>query len=307
MITFTNEQIEKAYASAPKAVQEAVEDGKVASTVFAISKKHTLHVDVIGKAAGMATSTLIGLLSPTQFVEELKKSGVEEKTAHEILKELNDVLFKPLFETIQKEPQGEPASSKPAVREQSPVQNTHSVSPIPLKDKTILKDVSQEKFSSPTPLQAVTPLVPASPLISEELKKPEPLLASSLPTSLPTSKPRPEVAPLHTMALDVRGMGSLAPQKNTALTAAALPLPREIPKPSFASTAPRPVLQNKQATPPPFIVPKTSPAAPALPNMSVAPQEKPSLEEKLSGMPTKEEVAASLKQYGIDPYREPVE
>lgn len=267
MITFTEDQINKAYAAAPVAAQEAIEEGSVATAVSGVAKKHSLHVDATGNMAGMASSLLLGLLSPTQFVEELQKNGVEKNEASALLQELNDVLFKPLLTAVQdelgtRENKHPPSSSTPPA-----AKKIELAPPIPLSQKP------------PTPqpvMQQAKPVVPVS--------------LSSAPAA-----PRPVTAPpVRTMALDVKGMNAPASQREKQPLL--VPVPPSAPKLT-------PFVPPRPSTPP-VIAPTTSKE----PNTTTPVQTPTALiTHKAAGALTHEEVSASLKQYGIDPYREPVE
>lgn len=324
-MTPTSAQIDSALDSASADVRELIEDGALAHEVVTSGKKNNLHIDQVGIVASLARNMLLGLVSPTQFVAELKETGVTHQSANAILQDLNEKIFKPLFETIKTSSAKNPMESKnaplvsvPAVSVK-PVPPTTPQAPLSVKAPSLpvvavphVPAISPVKPASPAPAKTLpTLIVPKPPVVSAPPVVPRPTLivpkppappqniAVQKPSAVP-SIPKIEVAPsqptnafmpmpkIRTMATDVRSMNASAvSQKPTLPVQPSNPV---APRPSvaaFTPVAPKPI---PPYVPPPVFVPP-APKAPAT---------------SPTGTPSADELSHSLKEYGVDPYREAI-
>jgi hypothetical protein len=252
-MSFSEDQVEKALNAAPKAVREVLDDGILDLQVAKLSQEHRLHVDQIGLVASCAQNILIGLLSPTQFVTELKAVGIQEQTAATILQSLNQEMFKPIHEKLRAEKEEKP--------------------------------VSMPEFSVPAPSQKPTP----APTPRYEAPKP------SMPVAPPEAmRPLPPEPP-------ISALPSAPPQPPPPVFE---PPPPQAPSMPLMRTMEHDVEEMKEGKAPlPFMAPPAAPTPSPVP--APRPQSAPS--PAPSSTPTEQEVHDTLKQYGIDPYREPVE
>src|SRR3989344_1542819 len=102
MKKFSEQEIQAAFRSVPKEVQEALVDGaEIAETLGDIDVQLRLHVDVIGVIAELNRNMLLGLLSPKEFVDELSAHNIDAETARKIVEEVNKRIFIPLREKIK--------------------------------------------------------------------------------------------------------------------------------------------------------------------------------------------------------------
>jgi len=103
MKNFTDQQINDAYKSATKAIQETINDGEssLASMLLSLGTKLNLHVDQLGLIAVLNRNMLLGLVGPEEFLKELITTGVSDKDAREIISEINKKIFIPLHEQMR--------------------------------------------------------------------------------------------------------------------------------------------------------------------------------------------------------------
>lgn len=172
---------------------------------------------------------------------------------------------------------------------------------IPLKEKTLKKEAPQ---AAPAQVQQPKP-VPPPPAYVPPTPKPAAQKAPVFrpfvppPATQPVSAPTPPVQPQ-------------APKPVAPTTPAPKPQPvhttSELPQRPPMRTMMQDAQQAQHPTPPPTPTPRPAPVQ-TPPAIAQAPVTPPSF-TKTPGQPStpnKEDLANTLKQYGVDPYREPVE
>ena len=92
----TEDQVLKAYERAPKAVQDALTDGPVIDFMMGLQANYHLHIDTAGSISGMIRDMLLGLLTPSDFYSRLSKLGIDSSDAQKLTQELNEKVFTPL-------------------------------------------------------------------------------------------------------------------------------------------------------------------------------------------------------------------
>jgi hypothetical protein len=234
-MSLSRQQIRDAFKTLPGPIREFVSSPDFGDVMENMSRRHGLHIDTAGKVGDASTRMLIGLLSPVQFVTELKAAGLPDATASAILQDLNERVFKPLHEKVREE-------KTPTLTPPTTVSTTSVSPPAPRPPQP-----------PPTPRPAPPPIMPP----------PAPKPVATVPPPIPPPIVPPAIPPMRTMAHDVESMKE-----------------GKVPTPTPSHPVPPP------------------PPAPTLPRV---PQEAP------ASIPTHEEVSTTLKQYGIDPYREPLE
>ncbi len=97
----TIEQLKKAEDSLPKDIKEAISSTDFIYTVQDISKKYNLHIDKMGELSDEISLVMLGFTHPADFTKNIKnRLSVDENTAHEITKEVNEKIFKPIKESL---------------------------------------------------------------------------------------------------------------------------------------------------------------------------------------------------------------
>lgn len=265
----------EALRRSPYPIREFLSGEDFPNTLETLNKKYALGVDVTGKVSTVLMHMLVGLVSPTQCVVKLREAKVTEVTANAILQDLNTTVLKPLHEKIKEEEQKlaeseAPVETTPPVKPATSTTPKPTQSPIPIKSSAALPLVRDPETLLPKP--SVAPASSSSVKIPTTLPKPIAVV--------PTIPQKPvSASPIRTMMHDVEEMNGTKPLV-----------------PFFSIAVPKP------PAPPPLI----NHPAPPTPPRSVLPPVPPSPKSQTT-TPTHEEVSSSLKQYGVDPYREPVE
>lgn len=267
MTTFSQEQVSQGIERAPSPVQRLLDDGIDIEVVFAIKKKHELSDEVFNSLEKLVEASLAGLLSPTALAGELVGAGIPPTKAPLIMEDLTRALFKPLQE-FMKEPEREMLAADFLDLVPDPTATEEAID-----DLEIIR-LPAPDHTLPAPEQPVAKRPPVASsinrLIVPAAPKPAPAVPQASPKEPVASKPpAPRAEPrIRTMAMDVEAV----PTKDAA------PLR---PHPEPHTNAPRPAAAPK-------------PVPPAA---------------KASG-PTQDLSSQALKvpkNYGVDPYREPVE
>jgi hypothetical protein len=96
MYTLPDEKILiETYDRAPKEVQEKLSSGEVLDFISSLQTKQRLHVDTVGTITAMTRDLILGLIQPTKFFQDLNEL-VNQPTAEEITRDLNEKVFKPI-------------------------------------------------------------------------------------------------------------------------------------------------------------------------------------------------------------------
>jgi hypothetical protein len=293
-----SEQFEEAYKKLPFTLREYLANDELSTITQEIGNRYGLHVDTIGALYRETTNMLLGFTNPSQFVNELRSVGVPQEHIGHIVQELNEKIFMPLRERMQKEGDADPyAESERLSKELSSdtVPPTQAASRIP----------APQSYIPPTPPAAYTPPTPP-PLVTTPASAP---VAPSTPIYTPptpqVSAPQPEHSYVRTMGEDIQQLQ--AHPMNQAPYQAPISQPRVSPPAPVTMPATAPV-------PPPQPQAWSAPAAPST-SETQAPASIPSLPGKtlINKIPppapksdNHDELRKVMKEYGIDPYREPV-
>ena len=277
MDTDTTAVIEQALETAPPYIREYLRSGKYAAFIEDVRLIGNYHVDTLGIISDEVLMMLLGMSDPRELAESLKREAkLTDEQIGLIISLANDHIFTPLRSEARKE--------------EVPNETVGKVSAAPLVGPPSLSGVSPAALSTPASIPGYPPdptrpaqgaPVAAAPL---SVPPPVPLMATPEPMPLPVRPAPPTMAEpiatptMRTMAHDVEAMKDGQPPA---------PLPYTGGAPAVAAPRPEPVAA------PPVVSSLPPPSAP------------PSL--PMPAAPSEDEVHATLKQYGIDPYREPVE
>lgn len=263
-------------ASLPAPVRSYVTGKGPDAVVLELTRKYQLHADQAGELHKALLMMLLGVYSPSRFVGTLEDAGFSEETTEGIVADLNERVFAPLRKAEREAEKKPPTPAKAAVPP-APRPPLASV-PAPLGAATM----PAPEPPRPAPIAAVPPAAAPSPAPAIQ------------PATTPTPAPRPSAPPpepvMRTMAHDVESMNGQG-----ASQAPAYPPPVPVPAPT-PTDAPAPA-PERAAVPSAWSAPVSAPR-------SETPPPHPT---RAIGAPDPQEVASTLKKYGVDPYREPPE
>ena len=159
--TLTSQEYQAAYREAPKLVQATLTDPATQQLVESIRNTYQLHVDSVGSFSNLLQALILGRLSPDAFYKELLGLGIKEADATSIIKEINTKLFQPLQKRMREE------SSSPIQED-----DVDEASYDPRFD-FIAEDRAAIQTPSPTPLTQTETAIPTPPkpqvIINSEL------------------------------------------------------------------------------------------------------------------------------------------
>ncbi len=329
----SKEAFNSAFNSAPRPVRSFIVDGKLDVAVADIVRIRQLHVDAAGILEKCASQMLVGVMNPAQVLGELVLAGVDAETAKKILEDLNQQIFIPVRDKVRHFTEtGEDLISPPDVDEESapapapeiapqatPIQQqAPTVAPQPVFTPVPEAQPAQYAYP-PAPVAVPTPVEQPlyqgpPPVVQQPTYQPVPVEVAHPPVQLPVHpashapEPAPSASPygdhpaMRTMATDMR-----VAQEHPAAT------------PLFTEQAPRPVAPLPVPAPAPEATPSVAPFSQVSeqPAPTFAPPSTtvPTPEAPLPVTPGAQRVvppppnlpgAPLLKQYGSDPYREPL-
>lgn len=280
MRSYSNEEILSLVDRAPSLIQAALSDLNNIRTITAAGKKYQLRIDQIGLLADLYRNTLLGLVSPNDFYQELVRGGLNDISARAIISEINEKIFVPLRAQMKAQAQGQAPQQATLL-----VQNQQAARP------SIPSAPPQARPSVPMPQGAARPPMPPNP------SRP----VASTPQAQ-TSHPAPQaplpvnVAPLPPKATMPRSINRLLDDKEVPhidlpgeekpmLDTRFMPAPlTRAPAPSINRLAPQPPapsippIKPKMPPPPPNLpgavqVESPSPQARTAPAVSVGPKQ----------------------------------
>ncbi|MES2994501.1 MAG: hypothetical protein V4681_00470 [Patescibacteria group bacterium] len=276
-------------AELPKPVQEFITGSERARVVLELSKKYGLHADQAGEFERAFIFMLLGISSPPEFVVSLREAGISPEKVNGLVEDVNKDVFMRLRE---EERRGSDTGSKdlvpatiaapvakeipiyvapaPAAPHPSPMIPVYSPLPAVSAPPSYIEKAIEKPVA---PKQVPPPQI----LPGQMPERPVPPPPNPAPTPA-VSIPMPEAQPLdtnarviHTMARDMKALKDGVDPIRVAHPAPPAWVAAEAPRPQVAASVP----------------PTTQPA--------------PERESPEAAMRT------HLKQYGVDPYREPMQ
>lgn len=199
MTTFTDEQLSKAYETAPAAVRAFIEEGMLSTALLSIKEGENLSSQSLPDLGNIAINVLTGLVPVTKIAEELAGTPVPPPAAGAVAKKLADLVAKAALphtytfeETV--------AEVAPAAPKTAPV-----ATPAPVKPSTpsvppdhLLPKHEVVTRSAPTPVTGASiKLVPGAPKTAQA---PAAIVPATTPAPTPapvaTVTPKPTPAPV---------------------------------------------------------------------------------------------------------------
>ncbi len=114
----------------PAPVQEFLASDERAQIVRDLSQKYSLHVDQAGDFEQALLFMLLGISTPDQFVEALKKAGLTQEVINGLVEDVNTQIFKRLRDAEQTPaPTPKPAPLPPPAIEYTPKKEVTPVLP----------------------------------------------------------------------------------------------------------------------------------------------------------------------------------
>ena len=312
MKTFTDQQITDAYTSAPREVREYLESGdEFVSIITELGRRFSLHIDQMGVVSGLVRNSLIGLLNPQEFLQELITAGIQDAQARQVMDEINKKIFLPLYEKMRSASTTPPAKSTtprtnapvPSYRTPTPpAQSVPGVAALPPKFAVPRPAISAAPVATPTtafkptPTQNIVAKPAPRPWQSPELDLPVGEEPSRVQAPQPPMWVVRKVPPPPTMAPRIMASAPLGAGRVPAPPAspvAGLPKGSGTPQGSIPPNLPgaMPSFSAVPAAPATFVPPKPTPPQPL---RATPPVQTP--------LPP-----AQAKPYNVDPYREPLD
>jgi hypothetical protein len=306
----SSEQFNAAYGKLPFPIREFLVGDDLGDITQEIGKEYGLHIDTVGDLEREITNMLLGLLHPEQFVQEMKSMGIPQESIGSIVKELNAKVFMPLRERMQNAPP----------------------EPVHVEEEPIPEVVVVTQSAAPAPAAPVPPVPPAPTVAAPPtFVPPAPAYVAPAPAYVaPAPVYTPPPAPTYQPSAPVAPLPPLVTPKPPAAVPPAVPIPQppvmaSMPAPVFVAPAPPAFVPPAPVAPPTPPLPP-DPTSPPISISSTDPQLKPEpfasvaqnvhisartmaqdMQTAQSKSENRDALHAVLKNYGVDPYREPPE
>ncbi|MBU2103515.1 hypothetical protein KKD95_00685 [Patescibacteria group bacterium] len=204
----------------PEPVQDFIASDERTQIVRDLSQKHSLHTDQAGDFEQALLFMLLGISTPDQFVEALKKAGLTEDVVNGLVEDVNAQIFMRLREAEQRPaPVQKPAPLPPPAIEYTPPKTPASLlpgtsvpvpapQPPPVYEPAAIEPTPQpihqtQVMQGPAPAThpagwhpaaAVHVYIPTHPAAHQPV--PEPIAPAPAPTPTPTPAPAPVQQPV---------------------------------------------------------------------------------------------------------------
>ena len=310
---FPREQVLGAYRNAPAPVRDAFSSPDTVDVISAIQATHKLHIDTAGLIGRYVGYMLVGLVEPAAFYDRLLGIGMSTEVATNIVREINTKVFQPLQKRMREDgasEKGETPSERPgeAFEVSSGDKGAADAVPEPSRAASVIPVRTPAAGVQPMRLEMTQPAVrPAAvPTNPAPVPAPTPSAAPAPVPAAPTQAPS-VVTPLHarTMASDME----LVQHGYDALQVSGMPLP---PTSSLASparsfqTASVPVTSSAPMPQPQEHLAPPSQTAPVPPPPPAYREPVVTAPVRLTPVDRSHPDAPITKEYGSDPYREPI-
>ncbi|MEX0918942.1 MAG: hypothetical protein WDZ85_03195 [Candidatus Paceibacterota bacterium] len=100
---YTQEQLDEVFKKLPTDLKDAIVAVETADIIRQASVKHHLHVDQMGELAEETGLVMMGLTRPGQYIGNLaRRLHISNDLAREIAKEIDEKIFRPVKDSLQK-------------------------------------------------------------------------------------------------------------------------------------------------------------------------------------------------------------
>lgn len=286
------DSIEVLLGKVPKPVHDYVLSG-LSDQVRRLMDKYQLHIDQGGVLQRELLLMLLGQEEPAEFMRELGKAGISDATIQTLMIDINEEVFKPLRAAEQGRPI-ERVAPAPVVAAPTP-----EPAPAPQPQPAPMPEPIQQDMRGVRTMQADMQMIQQQPPWGPQYVAPVYAPPQPYPAYQPVAYMQPQQPQTQTYWVPVTV--PVAPQ----------PQMQYVPQPAYQQPVqmPQPVPQapvvETPAPPPPPPIPEPAPApepaawVPPPPPDWQPPPELPQFEEGREERPIK-------KEFGADPYREPV-
>lgn len=241
-----------------------------------LSQKHGLHADEAGVFESAYIYMLLGVYSPDEFVEELRSAGINEETVRALAADVNEQVFKKLR---NEERTGGIAPTAAAPRTPAasvPVMQVGERPPVPPVPQALPGQYAQTAWETLAPSMAPPP-TPSEPV------PPVPIYGVVPSSPVPHPHARTMAEDMHLASTNLEGR-PVTPASSFQTASVPVTTPQSLPP-----QPPQPPPQPIPPSPAPFPKPITAP-------VRLTPVE-----------PMYTANTPLRKEFGNDPYREPIE
>ena len=174
-----SDEIQKKLEALPPDIRSFIYSADMSSVVQQIGQKHQLHVDQVGALEAEAAAAMIGITEREEFVENLTEAlNIDTQRSTLIAKDVNDLLFVKIRESMKNTSSPSNPAQKPEVRVSAPIPVPVSVAPV---------------VTPPTPTTA-TPSTPTNPAPKPQVPlapHPHDLMLVEKTVTTPATPPKP--------------------------------------------------------------------------------------------------------------------
>jgi len=129
----TPQQIKKKYKKLPSDIKEVMFSVSTSDVTQEIGKKYNLHIDKMGELSDEIGLVMFGFTRPPDFIKNIRKRlEVDNNTAQEIARKVNEKIFKPIKSSLM---------GVHGVKNDTPVEQVEDE---PLKREEVLKEIEDE-------------------------------------------------------------------------------------------------------------------------------------------------------------------
>jgi hypothetical protein len=193
----TQHQIEERLAELPQDVRDAVLSSQLGEHLRDIGKKHSLHIDQIGKLEDETMLVMLGFFDPAQFNTQLEQQLLIPATdATAIAAEVTTAVFAPIRESLMHfldMKRSDPATTT------APTAVAPSSAAQPAPVTPVATPVPEAQTAAPTPIKPMLPPMPvAEQLLTEKTAAiaPKPAAAPQEASPKPIYKADPYREPI---------------------------------------------------------------------------------------------------------------
>jgi len=102
-MSYSKEQLYEIYRGLPEEIQDVMASMNSTYTIRTIGQKYGLHIDKIGELSDEIGLTMLGLTKSDDFLVHIKnRLQLDQTTAEQITREVNEQIFLPIRESLMK-------------------------------------------------------------------------------------------------------------------------------------------------------------------------------------------------------------
>jgi hypothetical protein len=159
--------IKKRFAELPEDVRKAITSVNTVDVILKLGQKHALHIDQTGDLENETSFILLGFEHPSEYVNNISKAlNVPEVKARAIAQDVNEQIFRPIRDSLQK---------------------MHGVVAGVADNKSVAQKILEKSFVPKKPEIKIPPYIPPIPPRQNPFKKPDDQI-------LPKTNPAPQLA-----------------------------------------------------------------------------------------------------------------